>query len=339
MRRREAGAANARNPQEPGMNSFQVLIRRSVLGALAATLLAAPAFGQEPVYPMNSRLGLVPPPGFVAAPPNKFPGFENPGASAAILLAELPPEAYADLEKGFTDETLKQRGMTVALREPMTLKGGKGVFISGTKTADGVNRAESVLIASVSGVTAIVSVQMIEASKATITDAVVREALKTVAVRQVPDSEKLGVLPYKIGNLGGFRVVRSAPNGTALLTQGASDAVTDVAQPFMLIGMTGGQAVKAEEREAFARRVLSVTPGIKEIKVVRAEPLRIGQGAGFEILAEAKDARTGTDVTTVQWLRFGQSGYMQMFGIARKTAWNEVFPRLRTIRDNIELGR
>ena len=48
------------------------------------------------------------------------------------------------------------------------------------------------LLATLSGVTALVSVQMIEASHATITDAVLRDALKTLAVRRtVPDSEKL----------------------------------------------------------------------------------------------------------------------------------------------------
>jgi hypothetical protein len=64
--------------------------------------------------------------------------------------------------------------------------------------------------------------------------------------------------------------------------------------------------------------------------------LRIGQSPGHEIIAEAKDVETGTDVTTVQWLRFGQSGHVQMYAIVRRTDWNEVYPKLRTIRDNIE---
>jgi len=311
-------------------------IRRGLLGALAAIALAVtPALAADPVFPVNSRIGLVPPPGFT--PSTKFVGFENAAASAAILLAELPAEAYVELEKGFTDEALKTRGMTVAMREPITFKDGRGVFVAGPKVTDGVKRHEAVLIAGLSGVTALVSVQMIEASRATITDAVVRDALKTLAVRQVPDGEKLGVLPYRLGNLAGFRVIRTAHNGTAILTQGPNDAVSDVAQPFLLIGVASGEAPKPEERDAFARRMFSAAPGIREIKIMRAEPLRIGQMAGYEIVAEAKDAKSGIDVTTVQWLRFGQTGHLQMFAIARRTAWNEVFPRLRAIRDGIEL--
>ena len=321
----------------PGIEgSFGRRILAALLGALAAIVLAAaPALAADPMFPLNSRIGLVPPAGF--APSTRFAGFENPTASAAIVIAEMPGEAYVELEKAFTDEALKARGMTITLREPMTFKDGRGILVLGPKVTDGVKRHEALLLAGVSGLTALVSVQMIEASHATITDAVVREALKTLAVRQVPDSEMLGVLPYKLGNLAGFRVVRTAQNGTAILTQGPNDSVTDVEQPFLLIGIAGGEAPKPEDRDAFARRLFSVAPGIKDIKITRAEPLRIGQMPGYEIVAEAKDARSGTDVNTVQWLRFGQAGHLQMFAIARRTAWNDVFPRLRSIRDGIEL--
>ena len=307
----------------------------ALFAALAAVSFAAPAYAADPVFPVNSRIGLVAPAGF--KPSEKFPGFENPEASAAILLVELPDAAYADVEKGFTDEALKQRGMTVQLREPLTFKDGKGFFVAGPQASNGANRYESVMIANMAGVTSIVSVQMIEASHATITDAALRDMFKTVTVRPtVPESERLAVLPYKIGDLAKFRLVRSGREGVAILTDGPKDEVTGVEQPFLLIGIAPGAAPKAEERDAFAKRVFSTAPGIKDIKITRAEPLRIGQGQGYEIVADAKDAGSGTDVTTVQWLRFGQNGYLQMFAIVRKTAWNDVFPRLRQIRDSIE---
>ena len=311
--------------------------RRTILAALAALVLtAAPAYAADPVFPLNSRVGLVPPPGFT--PSTKFSGFENAAASAAILLVAMPGEAYAELEKSFTEEMLKQRGITVTARETMTFRDGRGVLVSGPKDGDGMKRHESVLIASTGGITALVSVQMIEASRATITEAVVREALKTVAVRpQIPDSEKLAVLPYKINNLAGFRIIRTVYDGTAILTQGPKDSAEAVEQPFLLIAVATGEVPKPEERDSYARRMFGTAPGIRDVKIVRAEPLRIGQTPGFEIVAEAKDTSSDTDVTAVQWLRFGQSGHLQMFGIARRAAWNEVYPKLRAIRDNIEL--
>jgi len=53
-------------------------------------------------------------------------------------------------------------------------------------------------------------------------------------------------------------------------------------------------------------------------------------------MAEAKDARTGTDVEVVQWLRFGSGGFLQMVGVAPADNWTSALARLRTVRDSID---
>lgn len=316
--------------------SLKHAMQRMILGALAlVTLTVAPALAADPVFPLGSRLGLVPPAGFV--PTNKFVGFENPQASAAILFITMPGDAFAEIEKAFTDEALKGRGITVALREQMTFKDGKGIFIAGPKEQNGVKTYESAMLTNIGGLTSIVSVQMLETARATITDAVVREALKTISVRAtIPESEQLAMLPYKIGNLAGFHVIRSGMDGTAYLTLGPKDVVTNVEQPFILIGVVAAEAPKPDERDKVARQAFSSAPGIKDIKIIRSEPLRFGQAQGHEIIAEAKDATSNIEVTTVQWLRFGTNAHLQMFGIVKRSAWNEVYPKLRAVRDGIE---
>ena len=57
---------------------------------------------------------------------------------------------------------------------------------------------------------------------------------------------------------------------------------------------------------------------------------------GHEIVAEGKDPKNGVELSLVQWMRFRASGYMEMVGIARRDAWAEAFPRMRTLRDGIE---
>ncbi|MBV8835041.1 MAG: hypothetical protein JO000_00750, partial [Alphaproteobacteria bacterium] len=191
-------------------------------------------------------------------------------------------------------------------------------------------------IATTGGVTTFISVQMLEASHEKVTDAMLRDAFKTISVRkEIPDSEKLAILPYKFGNLAGFRVLRTASDGSAILTDGPKDTV-NLEQPFMLVGVKVGAVPKREERDKFARDVFSGAPGLKDVKITRAEPLRIGQSDGYEIMANAKEAEGGADVTAVQWLRFGDNGHLQMLGIVRKEKWAEVYPKLRAIRDGID---
>ncbi len=309
---------------------------RTLFAALGVALaVATPAWAADPVFPLNSRIGLVPPPGFVAS--IRFPGFESPQGNAAILLVEFPAQAFADIEKGFTDEALKARGMIVEKREPLSLKDGRGFVVSGRVEGPGVKRYETIGIATLAGLTTLVSMQISEEAKAALPDDVLVAALATIAVReQIPDAERLTVLPYRLGDLGGFRIVRSGADGSAVLTDGPLDAVAAVEQPFFLIGLASGEMPKAEERDRFAARLFSGAPGLKEVRITRAEPLRIGNMPGFEILAEAKDEKSGTEVSAVQWVRFGRNNYFHMFGIARREAWAAVFPRLRAIRDGVE---
>jgi hypothetical protein len=318
------------------MNPLYQTLYRRFFGPLAIlALTAVPALAADPVFPTASRIGLVPPAGFVAS--TKFTGFENPQANAAILLAAIPPDTYPDLEKFITDEALKSRGIKVAMREAIALKDGKGILVSGPKEADGVKRYEAVFIANLAGAAALVSVQMLETSRGILTDAVIRDMLKTVAVRlQIPESEQLAVLPYKIGDLSGFHVILSGQDGTAILTLGPKDVVTEVEQPYIMIGVVTGEAPKPDERDKIARQAFASAPGIKDVKIIRAEPLRIGQASGYEIVAEAKDATSNIDVTTVQWLRFGTNAHLRMFAIARRSAWGEAFPKMRAVRDAIE---
>jgi hypothetical protein len=227
--------------------------------------------------------------------------------------------------------------MTVELREPVTLKDGKGFFVSGPQESGGVKRHEAVMVANAGGITSIISFQMVATARTALTDAVIRNTFKSVAIRKdVPESERIAVLPYKLSNTAGFRIIRAERSGTVLMTDGPLDAVAAAEQPFVLITVSSGDAPKPDERDKFARQLFAGAPGMKDIKITRSELMRIGNAPGHEIVADAKDISGVADVNAVQWLRFGQGGQLQMFAIFRKSAWNTVFPRLRAIRDGIE---
>ena len=123
-------------------------------------------------------------------------------------------------------------------------------------------------------------------------------------------------------DLAGFRVARVIGGNAALLTDGPNDGVEVAEQPLVLIAVArGAPPSQPADRDRFARGVLSETPGIKEVRLMRSEPLRIGGAPGHEILAEAKDVKTGTDVMVAQWLRFGAQRPPAHPGVARKDGW------------------
>jgi hypothetical protein len=318
-------------------------MRRTPLLLLALVLFGAvpagvvPAAAEDPMFPPGSRVGLVPPPGFVMS--KAFSGFLDPEKNALILITELPASAYDDLDDRVADDQLRLQGVTVEARERMALATGPGFLVTGHQEAGGQTFRRWILFGSTHDFTAIVSVQVPDAAKDAYPDPTMRAALATFAIRTTaPVEEQLGGLPFMLRELAGFRVVRVVSGSAALLTDGPADTLELAVQPLLLIAAAPGTVpAQPGDRDRFARGVLAETPGIKDIRLVRSEPLRIGGQQGHEILAEAKDVKTNGEVMVAQWLRFGASGHLRVLGMARKDGWAEIFARLRAVRDGIDL--
>jgi hypothetical protein len=310
--------------------------------ALALLILAVPARAEDPIFPPGSRIGLVPPAGMVAS--NAFDGFADPSKDAAILITVLPAAAFPEMDKTLDLDTLKKQGVVLEKREPMQLSFGKGFLLIGRQTAEKTRYKKWLLVAGASDLTALVTVQVPEQENKAYPDSVVRAALATLSVRaKVPEAEELGLLPFAVGDMAGFQV-EDVLRGRALMLRDTSDA-KDPAKEMsgsgvdarMLIAALPGGPAEPDGRANFARLTFAEIGGIREVSVTLSEPLRIGGQSGYQTMAEAKDARTGTDVRVIQWLRFGGGGYLQMVGIGRADTWTSVFARLRTVRDSVEL--
>jgi hypothetical protein len=312
---------------------------------LALVVLAIPARAADPVFPPGSRIGLVPPAGMVAS--YAFAGFADPGKNAAILITALPAAAYFQIEKTLDTEALKKQGISLEKREPMRLGSGKAFLLTGRQVADRERYRKWLLVAAVDNLTALVSVQIPE-QDGSYPDRVVRAALATLSVRAtVPEAEELGLLPFTVGDLAGFHV-DDVLRGRALVLSDAAagspkDPSTDgtretpqTLDAHLLLAAVPGGPTGPDDRANFARLAFNEIAGIREVHVTMSEPLRIGGQPGYQTMAEAKDAHTGTDVMVVQWLRFGSGGFLQMVGIARADTWTTVLSRLRTVRDSVE---
>lgn len=311
---------------------------RWLLVLFMLALGALPATAAELNYPPGSRIGLAPPPGLV--PSKTFFGYEDPSNSVAMMLVALPPQAYADLDASVTAETLKRQGVTVESREALPLPSGKAFLVVGRQEVDNVKIRKWILVASSPTLTGFVTVQMPETATALYPDAAIRASLATLAFRAaVPVDEQLGLLPFKVSELSGFRIAGVIPGRAVMLSDapaGAPGSPDSTNEPHIFAAIAAGGPAQSADRDTFAREVFATLPNIREIRVTTSEPLRMAGQQGHQILANAKDASGTSPLTVVQWLRFGGGGYMQIVGIARADAWKEAYPRFRSVRDGIE---
>jgi hypothetical protein len=195
---------------------------------LLSLVVAMPTRAAEPAFPPGSRIGLVPPTGMVIS--DAFAGFADPEKNAAILIATLPAAAYSQLDKTLDTEELRKQGISLEKREPMRLDAGKGFLLTGRQVAGKERYRKWLLVLAAGDITALVSVQVPESDTA-YPNNIVRAALATLAVRQkVPEQEQLGLLPFTVGDLAGFRVDAVLPGRALVLSAAAAETPKDASK-------------------------------------------------------------------------------------------------------------
>ncbi|MCF8477831.1 MAG: hypothetical protein K9G60_12450 [Pseudolabrys sp.] len=312
------------------------MLRRMPLALLAlwaGLLLISPAAGAEPVFPPGLRIGLTPPDGMTLS--KRFVGFEDFSRKVAIGILDLPIRAYQDIERSAFAKD--QQNVTQLKRESFPFASGIGILVSGIGNEKGATVHKWFLLATAVGGPAhnlamMVRVEVPEAATAVYSDAVIRKALASITFRPTPVQERLGLLPFKLDNLAGFRVLQVSPTGSVVLTDGPGDDIGQ--QPYMIVSIGPGSPPNADERARFANDMLSSAP-IRNFRVQVSERMRITGAAGHEIRAQGEGLR-GEPIAMVQWVRFGGSGFLRIVGVTPAEQWDELFTRFRAVRDGID---
>lgn len=310
-----------------------MILRR--LAILIALCVAAPALAAGPVYPPGSRVGLEPAGDLKLS--QRFPGFEDPDRKVAVTIFDLPAAAYDQLSRSAFG--LDQQGMSDITRENFAFANGVGVLVSAQAQDNGVPAHRWFLVAAATPAAApdlamLIRVEVPDAARAVYSDAAVRAMLASVSFRTVPTDELLGLLPFKLTDLAGLRVMRVVPDGVIVI-DGTADDMSK--QPYAIVTAGRGAPDNADDRGRFARDLMTTAP-LRDLQLTSAEAMRIGGWPGSEIRGQASGLN-GEPVKLVQWLRFSPSGggFLRIVAVAGKDQWDAMFNRFRALRDGVDL--
>ncbi|MBV9078335.1 MAG: hypothetical protein JO048_12720 [Methylobacteriaceae bacterium] len=299
----------------------------------AALLIAGMAAAAEPVFPPGSRIGIVPPPDMV--PARGLAGFQSRTNGAAIVLIEMPAEAYPSVAAGFTDEALKQQGFVLTSRESPKVGAADAILVSGEQSENGRTTAKSILVAADPTMTALVVAQYLPSTPESVRAELVA-AMKTMQLRPpLPIERQIEALPFRLGDLAGFRPVRVLAGNSILLTDGPKDQIREAEQPVLIVAQSFTPGPPPEQREALARAALVANTLLKETVLERSQGFRQGGADWHEIVATAKDGISDRSVVVMQTIRFEPDGYTRTVGIVRAEVREAVMPRFRRIVDSI----
>jgi len=324
------------------MLRFSALARGRILalvfGALVpittSVVITGPAFA-NPVFPPGSRVGITPPVGMTSdAVGARFQDAHN---GAVLTVLELPGPAYEQIERGLF--AANEPNVTLIKRESFGFEAGLGYLAqveikADAKTSNKPIRKWVLLGRAVSGEpTALVTFDVPAEAAAAYPEAKIRETLASVTFRPTPIEEQLNLMPMKLSDLAGFRVVRVHPTLGVLLTDGPKDQSPE--QPTLLLSFGTQTASNPADRQTIAQDTLR-NFGLPELRIQTTETIRLRNQPVIEVRAEAKDPPSGTELRVVQWMRFSDGGFMRIVAAASKQDWEEAFPRFRAVRDGIQ---
>jgi hypothetical protein len=145
----------------------------------------------------------------------------------------------------------------------------------------------------------------------------------------------MAALPFRLGDLAGFRPVRVMAGNSVLLTDGPNDVIREVGQPAVIVAQSSILPPR-DQRDAFARAALRSNDTIKDVFIERSQGFRQRGADWHEIVARANDVQSGRPVVVTQTLRFDSDHYLRVLGIVRAEARDEMLSRFRTVSDAIE---
>ena len=311
-----------------------MLRRLPILLVAAWTTLFAlgPAFAAEPVFPKGMRIGLEPPGDLKLS--TRFPGFEDPDRKVSISILQLQAMAYEEIERSIFAKN--QAAFTNVKRESFPFQNGVGFLVTGDEDVNGTKIHRWYLASTGLGpefgdLAMLIKVEVPDTASAIYSDTVIRKALASVTFRTPPVEEALGLLPFKLKDLAGFRVMRVQPGNGAILIDGPGQDM--IKSPYIIISIGRNAPDNPDDRARFARELLAAAP-LRDVTLTMAEPIRIDGRPGFEARATAT-GYDGKKLALVQWLRFGGGGFLRVIGAVHQDDWDQLFPRFREVRDGI----
>ena len=300
----------------------------------AITLLVTavcPAFAADAVFPPGVRVGMMPLVGLVRA--KSFVGFETEDHGVKVLVTELPADAYGEVMNAFKANPAGTGGI-----KPESIETSAGIaYYTAESARDGATSVRRYSMILPGGTfSGYVAVQVPENAVKIYTDEAVRQMFASAVIRkEVPVEEQLGLLPFKIGELGDFKNVRTLAPGAAVVLADGDETSGFEAAPFMIIGLIGATPAQPDDRSRFAQQAATTIPGVRDARLTMSEPIRIEGMPGSETRIDATSGKDNTPVTVVQWLKFGSQNSLRIIGSAPREQWPKSFPRFRAVRDGI----
>jgi hypothetical protein len=295
-----------------------------VVGLLIAVLVSSEASAQVVRVPGTST-SLEPPKGFSLA--DRFPGFQSAELQASIMVTEIPGPA-PEVMKGMTKDGLAKNQMNLISSKAQTVAGQEGMLLHVSQTAAGTEFLKWILVAG-DQKSCVTIVGTFPKSAGEKVGEAIRKSMLTASRTSGSMSNPLEGLSYRVTPTPKMKLAGRLGN-MLMLTESGSMGPHGPDEPAYFVGPSVGD-LRIDSLQAFSETRAKQTARLKDIKNFEGRALKVDGRAAYELLADAKDDKSGAAIRLYQVVAPEPGGYLIAQGLIVSARAPEMLPEFRRI--------
>lgn len=273
----------------------------------------------------GTHVMLTAPSGFVVA--DRFPGFMSEETGSSLMVSELPAP-FEEVTKDFNASGFKKQGMTLLTKEDLLLEAQKGFLISASQSARGIDFLKWMAVFGDEKTTCIITASFPKEAEADLSDVLKKAVLSARVTTGTIDP--LDAMTFRVSPMNDMKIAKVFGNGI-LLSKGGVFPAKGIETPIMVAGASASKGLSIPDKKAFSEARLQKTSTLKDVRPRTTEPVAIDELDGFESVADATDAATGTAAIAYQVILFDADGYYSIQGIASEQEGKTQLPTFKQI--------
>lgn len=300
---------------------------------LTALILAVLAFSvaeAQSEKPVKGTSVIVPrPAGFTDG--ERFQGYQQEDTGSSVMVLEIPGP-YSEITKGFVADRLKAQGMTLLSKEEKTFGQYKGLLLSVTQSAYGIEFQKWNAIFGDENKTYMVMATF-QKSMAAKLSPLLKKTVLAARVGGQP-ANPLDALDFEITPIGEMKLAKVFGPSMIFSRKGVFPDPSGL-NPMMIAAKSFEMSVPARARKMFAEMRIKKFPDVTDVVIKLSEEITIGGLDGFEVIATGK--KSDTEVAAYQVVLFDSDGYYLIYGTIVRDQVKPLLPVFRQMAKSFKL--
>lgn len=280
---------------------------------------------QEYVSYPAAGVKLIRPSGFDDA--ENFHGFQQPSTQSSVMVLMIPGP-YAETTRGFTAEQLKTRGITLRSKEAVEIDGETGLLLSVTQNAYGTEFAKWIVAFGSETETRMVTATFPQSEEANLSDAL-KEVVLSTKIDDTPATTPGDDVGFAMEASAKLKLTKGIGKMLMYTKDGAIPAKS-LEDP-MFIAALSLSKISIDNKREFAVQRLFQTAHTRISSVTSNSEIKINGLEGYEIVADAEDADSGTALKVYQVVLYAEGSYILMQGLVGVTVADQYLPEFKTM--------